>query len=111
MSGVQSLYEKMLQNPKNRVSSSGTLRQPTPFDGHDKVVPSSKNESKKENTDMDDAFFRQVDKRMANKKSSSSTPIFEEASAKKIAKLEARIDELEELVTIMMKQQMKLMKD
>ena len=107
--GVQNIYEKMLQNPKNRVSSSGTLKQPTPFDGHDRVVPAK--EEKKNTVDQDDAFFRQVDARMASKKSGSSTPLLEQASAGKIAKLEARIDELEELVTIMMKQQMKLMKE
>jgi hypothetical protein len=108
MSGVQSIYEKMLQNPSNRRVS--TMRQPTPFDGHDKVVPKKE---VKQKIDEDDAFFRAVDRRMTSKTSTSSTneSIIDTASAKKIAKLEARIDELEELVTIMMKQQMKLMKE
>ena len=109
MSGVQSIYEKMLQNPSNRRVS--TIRQPTPFDGHDKVVPKKE---VKQKVDEDDAFFRAVDRRMANKSTSTSSineSLIDTASAKKIAKLEARIDELEELVTIMMKQQMKLMKE
>lgn len=105
---VQSIYEKMLQEPKNRRVS--TIKQPTPFDGHDKVAPKAK--PKKEDVpDADDQFFRAVDQRMATKKSGTSTPLVEQASANKIAKLEARIDELEELVTIMMKQQMKMMKE
>lgn len=104
---VANIYEKMLQNPNNRKSSSGMLKQPTPFDGHDKVVP--KNESTKSDTSADDAFFRAVDSRLANKKGDTSSPIIEQASANKISKLEKRIDELEDLVTIMMKQQMKLM--
>ena len=105
---VASIYEKMLQKPENRRVS--TVRQPTPFDGHDKVAPKAK-PKKEDRPDADDAFFRQVDQRMAGKKSGEPTLLVEQASVKKIAKLEARIDELEELVTIMMKQQMKLMKE
>ena len=107
MSDVQSIYEKMLKNPANRRVS--TMRQPTPFDGHDKSVPKKEVIQK---IDEDDAFFRAVDRRMTEKSTSTSTneSIIDKASAKKIAKLESRIDELEELVTIMMKQQMKLMK-
>lgn len=106
---VASIYEKMLQKPENRRVS--TMRQPTPFDGHDKVAPKAK--PKKEDVpNADDAFFRQVDQRMASKKSGGSTSqLVEQASANRIAKLESRIDELEELVTIMMKQQMKMMKE
>jgi hypothetical protein len=98
----------MLQNPNNRKRSY--VKQPTPFDGHDKVAPKV---SKKDKSSGDDEFFRAVDQRMASKSSSTSLneTLLDKASANKIAKLEERINELEELVTIMMKQQMKLMKE
>ena len=109
MSGVQSIYEKMLQNPSNRKRSY--VKQPTPFDGHDKVAP--KVSKDKSDSSGDDAFFRAVDQRMASKSSSTSIneTLMDKAAASKIAKLEERIDELEQLVTVMMKQQMKLMAD
>ena len=104
---VSSIYEKMLRNPDNRKRSY--VKQPTPFDGHDKVTP--KVAKNKKDSSGDDDFFRAVDQRMASKSSSTSLneTLMDKASAGKIAKLEERINELEELVTIMMKQQMKLM--
>jgi hypothetical protein len=104
---VQSIYENMLKNPKNRARS--TIKQPTPFDGHDKVVPTAK--KVKEEDVIDDSFLRSIDERMARKNSGTSNTIVESATFDKVAKLEKRIDELEELVTIMMKQQMKLLEN
>ena len=107
MSGVQSIYEKMLKNPANRKISR--MKQPTPFDGHDKSV----SKTAPEKIDPDDSFFRAIDRRMANKENFTSVneSLVDQASVKKITKLEKKIDELEKLVIIMMKQQMKLMKD
>jgi hypothetical protein len=104
--GIQSIYENMLKDPKNRTRTY--VKQPTPFDGHDKVVP-----TKKEKKDIDESFLRSIDKKIAQKNSNtpSNNMIVESATLEKVAKLEERINELEELLTIIMKQQIKLLED
>ncbi len=110
---VSNIYEKMLQNPENRKRSF--IKQPTPFDGHDKVVPKKTvNES---DIDADDAFFKAVDSRMSRKKGKSNTSNKIENNINNIEVLEEeiellknRVKELEELVTTVMKTHMKLIK-
>jgi hypothetical protein len=114
---VSDIYEKMLKDPKNRRSSSGQIKQPTPFDsggGVEGVKPPVDEDTGVSAEEM--AFLNAVDSRLANKQSKNesggvsnrptSSPVNEE-----IQSLKHRVKELEDLVTVMMKQQMKLMGD
>lgn len=115
---IQNIYEKMLQNPDNRKISR--MKQPMPsqrelMGGSSGKEVDTKNVKEEQDDSIDNDFFAAVDRRMAMKKegkipdsSSGHGNSLNEAAVKKISKLEARVNELEELVTTMMKTQMKL---
>jgi hypothetical protein len=116
---VSEIYEKMLQNPRNRKSSSGEIKQPTPFDGGGKL-PSNVKENIDKSVDIsaeEMAFLNAVDQRIAHKKANNEEIGKKEPSnpsgrlVEEIKSLKSRVKELEELVTVMMKQQMKLMNE
>lgn len=116
-------YEKMLKNPKNRVSTSGKLKQPMPSSaeiagvGGGKVDTSSiPEETQRRSSGVsreEEAFISELDKRMAARQSggspSSSSSTLNEASAKKISSLEKRVKELEDTLTEVLKIQTKLL--
>ena len=64
--GAMSAYEKMLQNPANRRSTSGELKQPMPN------LAEAQGHASKNNTptieDADDLWIKQLDRKMARKK-------------------------------------------
>ena len=110
---VSDIYAKMLKDPKNRVSSSGSIRQPTPFDsgGGPPGVRRPMDEASMVSAE-EQAFLSAVDRRMAEKKSRGEElgeGTVPEGLNEEIISLKGRVKELEELVTVMMKQQMKLM--
>ena len=114
---VSDIYQKMLQNPKNRVSSSGTVRQPTPFDSGGRLPPGVKKPVREGSSVSTEeaAFLNAVDQRLAYKKANNEevggSPDNESSMVTEIVSLKSRVKELEELVTVMMKQQMKLMNE
>jgi|GEM_PF-5299955 hypothetical protein len=97
---VQSIYENMLKNPKNKIRTQ--IKQPTPFDNGGNVNIQTKKDDEQE------SFLRNIDERIERKKNLSGN-IVEQTSLEKISKLEEKVKELEGLMTIMMKQQIKLM--
>ena len=102
---VSNMYEKMLENPKNRISSSGTIKQPTPFDGQANNPISTGEDLNTEETD----YLADVDRRMALRAAGEEVNESETEEDVRIAKLEKDITELQELMTEMMKTHMKLL--
>jgi hypothetical protein len=103
------LYEKMLQNPENRKRSF--VRQPMPGDEELGGVKPPVDEAAGI-SEEDDAWIRDVDKRVANKGSKGASATAAAPSniseAKRIKKLEEEVAELKELMTTIMKQHLKL---
>ena len=102
--GVMSIYEKMLQDPKNRKVSN--MKQPTP-DRAEVCISDNITETKK--YDPNEDFFAAVDRRIAEKKKNGieiTPPLVEETKVN--TGLEKRVKDLEDLVTEMMKTQIKL---
>ena len=99
----------MLRDPENRKSSSGTMKQTTPYDsGVQDTAPQATSNS----LDTGDvAYLAEVDRRMAARK--AGAPIVESGDTSgdgsRIMKLERDIFELKELMTEMMKTHMKLL--
>ena len=108
------MYEKMLKNPENRKRSF--MKQPLPgeLDNIDTPVP----EETSGPSDDDEAWIKEVDNRVSARKSGVVTipPIVNEGVAQRqlehaenrIVKLEKEINELKDLMTIMMKEHMKI---
>jgi len=108
ITGAASIYEKMLQDPKNRKSSSGTMRQPTPYDAGASLPASIP--AGEELTSDEAAYLANIDSRMALR--AAGKPVNETTGdASRIIKLEQEISELKELMTVMMKTHMKLLKE
>ena len=104
LSKTSDLYQKMLKNPENRKRSY--MNQPMPgnaeLGGAESPVP-------KTAIDEDESWIREVDQRVSAKKSGTPmTPVVNETAEKRILLLEERIKGLEELMTTIMKTQMKL---
>jgi hypothetical protein len=92
-SAVQSAYEKMLQNPDNRVSSSGTMKQPMPSGrdtgGADMTkIPEQKIDP---HAAEENSYLAGVDARMAARQ--QGAPVNENTNS-----LEKRVKEIEELL-------------
>lgn len=107
------MYEKMLTKPENRKSSSGQIRQPSPYDsGKMGADPSVTGENSDVLNAEENAYLASIDQRMAARK--AGAPINEKSSDTKpdisrIVKLEKEVSELQELVTEMMKTHIKLL--
>jgi len=108
--GAASIYEKMLQNPKNRKSTSGTIHQPTPYDTGASLPVSVPKETGEDLTGEEAAFLANIDSRMAMR--AAGKPVNESKTTgdiSRIAILEKEVSELKELMTEMMKTHMKLL--
>ena len=97
ISSTMNIYEKMLQKPKNRISTSGTIRQPTPSDTGIKT-----------SVDEDAAYLADVDRRMALRQKGITEDNQNEKTSR-ITKLEKEVADLKNLMTEMMKTHMKLL--
>ena len=102
----------MLQDPKNRKSSSGTIRQPTPYDAGASLPVSVPKETGEDLTSEEAAYLANIDSRMAMRK--AGNPVNESnttGDVSRIVKLEKEVSELKELMTEMMRTHMKLLKE
>ena len=109
ISGSMSIYEKMLQNPENRKSSSGTIKQPTPYDSGEINSPAKEARQTGEQLNPEEsAYLQEIDRRMALR--SSGKPAASAEEVPRIEKLEKEVSELKELMTEMMKTHMKLLR-
>lgn len=106
MNNVANLYEKMLQNPKNRQSSQGKVKQPSPYSDMGMADPNESIEDKGILPE-DLAMMSAVDKRMAKRASGEIKDI--PVGNNRLEKLEKDVNELKELVTEMMKVHIKLL--
>ena len=103
-----SIYEKMLQTPKNRVSSTGTIKQPSPYDSGSIKAPMS--EAGEKINAEEDAYLASIDQRMAARKKGESVSESDTTSdVSRIVILEKEVKELQTLMTEVMKTHMKLL--
>lgn len=106
ITGAASIYEKMLQNPKNRKSSSGTIHQPTPYDTGKAPAPARVADHL---TSEESAYLSNIDSRMALRAAGKVDESKTTGDISRIGILEKEVSELKELMTVMMKTQMKLL--
>ena len=114
-------YEKMLQNPKNRVSTSGKIKQPMPNAATIKSAAGGKvdtsnlpEESKRleDVSEEEQSYLSAIDQRMMARRKGELPPLHAGASAgagvseQRIQKLEERLQEMQELLMEIMKAQM-----
>lgn len=107
-----STYEKMLENPKNRVKTS--MKQPMPGQSELKGADTSKIDTIKEEgvSPEEESFFSAIDKRMALRrqgKINDSSNVSSSVPNDRIQKLEKQVSEMQELMITMMKTHMKLL--
>ena len=110
ITGAASIYEKMLQNPDNRKSSSGSIKQPTPYDTGASLPVSVPKSTGEDLTSEEAAYLASIDSRMALR--AAGKPVNESKTTgdiSRIAILEREVSELKELMTEMMKTHMKLL--
>ena len=107
LTDLSNMYQKMLTKPENRKSSSGEIKQPSPYDSGPGPVTEGK--STDSLTSDDDAYLADVDKRIAARK--AGAPINEQPKPEtsRLVKLEKEVSELQELMTEMMKTHIKLL--
>lgn len=114
---VCNIYEKMLQDPQNRTSSSGMVKQPIPYDELGMSNPDHPEFLSQE----DQAMMAAADKGMIQRAhgpvepltqaSTNHTPITAtNISEARIQNLEKEIAELKDLMTQIMKTHLKLLK-
>lgn len=109
LKGTMSIYEKMLQNPENRKSTSGTIKQPTPYDSGDIKSPGKQAQQTGEELNPEEsAYLQEIDRRMALRSTGKKVPS-NSAEDGRIKKLEEEVSELKELVMQVMKTHMKLL--
>ena len=103
------MYQKMLENPDNRKSSSGSMKQPTPYsDGKQGPGPT---ESGEPLNAEENAYLESIDQRMAaRRKGEAITESETKPEVSRIVKLEEEVSELKELMVEMMKTHMKLLR-
>jgi hypothetical protein len=117
---AQKAYEKMLQDPKNRVSTQGKIKQPTPYsDGIAKDPDGTRlEEDSNVLTAEEQATMDAIDQRMARRQQGDGVirveggPVSEsrfEKLEKDNRKMKKQISEIQELMMDMMKAHMKLM--
>ena len=107
LKGTMSIYEKMLQNPENRKSTSGTIKQPTPYDSGDIKSPGKQAQQTGEELNSEEsAYLQEIDRRMALRSAGKEVPSTDD---NRIKKLEEEVSELKELVMQVMKTHMKLL--
>lgn len=112
LTDLSNVYEKMLQNPNNRKSSSGTIKQPTPYDSGKLIDPNLTGEQTGDSHFLDaeeTAYLADIDKRIALRSAGKEANEGKTKDVSRIAKLEKDITELQELMTEMMKTHMKLL--
>jgi hypothetical protein len=109
--GALSAYEKMLQDPANRRSSSGQMKQPMPnstdtLGADSSQVPEAPVDTSISAEEM--AAMSEIDSRMAARKAGKLPPIQEEIPVAN-SDLERRVTEIEQLLVEVMKTHMKLL--
>ena len=109
LTDLSKMYERMLQNPENRKSSSGTMKQVTPYDSG--VTDQTPSDTSKSLDTGDVSYLAEMDRRIAARKAGS--PIVESGGTSpddsRIMILENKVSELQELMKEMMKTHMKLL--
>ncbi len=101
MTEVSKLYEKMLQEPTNRKSSTGAVKQPTPYGAMGIQDPNLAGTGM---TAEESANMAAIDARMAKRQ---DEPVVAESS--RINKLEHDVSELKELMMSLMKTHMEIL--
>jgi hypothetical protein len=105
---VQDLYEKMLINPKNRQSSSGSIKQPTPYDNNDLDIGPDPNTTLDDSVSPEErAFMAAVDKRVQAKNEGRKY----DDSGDKLDKIEKDISEIKDLLVEMMKTHLQILEN
>jgi hypothetical protein len=99
---VQSAYEKMLENPDNRVSSSGMMKQPVP-NGAETAGAAVVQENTKEDP-QEAAYMAGIDARMKARATGQVNDTITSPN------LETRLKEVEDLLVEVMKVHMKIIK-
>lgn len=111
LTDLSKMYQKMLEKPGNRKSSSGTIRQPSPYDSGKMSDPAVTGESSEPLNAEENAYLSSIDERMAARR--KGEPITESETkpeVSRIVKLESEVFKLKELMTEMMKTHMKLLR-
>jgi len=104
---IQSAYQKMLENPNNRIKT--TIKQPTPFDKETPIKESIQDPFQKVGADDPDALMlKEIDRRIAEKKKIGITN--EKYQLNEVEKINKRLDTIEETLMNIMKAHVKLMK-
>jgi len=108
---IQSIYEKMLQNPKNRIKTQ--IKQPTPYEDLGIKDPNLTLESKDVNvlTPEEEDMINAIDKRMEMRKKGLDPGSINTSSVdeSRIQKLEDQIKEIQETLIHLMNTHMKLL--
>lgn len=110
INGAMDIYQKMLEKAENRKSSSGMIKQPTPYDSGQISNPVA--EAGEELNPEEEMYLADIDKRMAAR--AAGNPITESSGTNdvsRIVKLEKEVESLKELMTEMMKTHMKLLRE
>lgn len=112
LTDLSNMYEKMLRNPENRKSSSGEMKQPSPYDSGKMGMEPDVGESSDALSADESSYLADIDRRMAARK--AGKPINEKSSdtsddVSRLVKLEKEVSELQELMTEMMKTHIKLL--
>ena len=113
-------YEKMLQDPKNRVSSSGKIKQPAPtvselngvaagkkLDTSNLPEESNRQGNLEDISEEEQSYLSAIDKRMALRREGKLPDI--SSKDDRILKLEKQVNEIQELLIEVMKTHMKLL--
>jgi len=111
LTDLSNMYEKMLRDPKNRRSTSGEIKQPSPYDsGKMGADPNVTGESSDVLSGEENAYLADIDRRMTARQ--AGAPINEDETkpdVSRLVKLEKEVSELQELMTEMMKTHIKLL--
>jgi hypothetical protein len=104
---IANKYEKMLENPANRVSSAGRLKQQKPSLAEAQGAGSSKDTPTVE--DADDLWVKELDRRMATRKQNLKNRINEATSNAGTNQLLKEVREMKEMMKLVLDANLKLM--
>jgi hypothetical protein len=104
---IANKYEKMLQDPANRVSSQGRLQQPKPSLAEAQGAGSRQQAPTIE--DSDDLWMKQLDKAMAEKKARLKNKLNESTGNAGTNQLLNEIKEVKEMLKLVLDANLKLM--
>lgn len=124
LSKSQEIYENMLKNPKNRTSSSGQVKQPSPFEDAEirggnidtSKIEESQDPKAGDVSQDEQNYLSEIDRRMKLRKEGKMAPPADTPAGaharvdeSRIDKIENQVKEIQDLLMEIMKAQMKLL--